>query len=112
MHRVRMLKHFGVEPLVVLDGGHLPSKEGTEIEREKCVGALRSSCTPRADPATRSRRRTEALAKGNALKAEGKTSLAREAFLKAVDVTPEMAFQLIKVRSWGSSRSRIVELTL
>lgn len=43
------------------------------------------------------RRRTEALAKGNAYLAEGKQSLAREAFVKAVDVTPEMAFQLIKV---------------
>lgn len=34
-----MLKHFGVEPLVVLDGGPLPSKEGTENEREKYAGA-------------------------------------------------------------------------
>lgn len=35
MHRVRMLKHYGVTPLIVFDGGLLPSKMGTEDEREK-----------------------------------------------------------------------------
>lgn len=46
----------------------------------------------------RRRRRTEALAKGVALLAEGQESRARDYFVKAVDVTPEMAYQLIKVR--------------
>jgi predicted negative regulator of RcsB-dependent stress response len=45
------------------------------------------------------RRRNEALTRGNALLAEGKATQARECFVKAVDVTPEMAFQLIKVRT-------------
>ncbi|SCV74311.1 BQ2448_6743 [Microbotryum intermedium] len=76
MHRVRMLKHYGVTPLIVFDGGYLPSKMGTEEERES--------------------RRSEALAKGNACLAEGKLTQAREAFVKAVDVTPAMAYQLIK----------------
>ncbi|GAA6064700.1 hypothetical protein JCM10212_000117 [Sporobolomyces blumeae] len=76
MHRVRMLKYYGVEPYVVFDGGLLPSKMGTEGDRE--------------------RRRTDALARGNAFLAEGKTSQARECFVKAVDVTPAMAYQLIK----------------
>lgn len=30
-----MLKHFGVTPVMVFDGGLLPSKMGTEDEREK-----------------------------------------------------------------------------
>ncbi|KDE08346.1 hypothetical protein MVLG_01386 [Microbotryum lychnidis-dioicae p1A1 Lamole] len=76
MHRVRMLKHYGVTPLIVFDGGYLPSKMGTEEEREN--------------------RRNEALAKANACLAEGKLTQAREAFVKAVDVTPAMAYQLIK----------------
>ncbi|GAA5849498.1 hypothetical protein JCM8547_000473 [Rhodosporidiobolus lusitaniae] len=76
MHRVRMLKYYGVTPMLVFDGGLLPSKMGTEDDRE--------------------RRRNEALAKGRAFLAEGKASQARECFVKAVDVTPEMAFQLIK----------------
>ncbi|KAL7341578.1 PIN domain-like protein [Rhodotorula toruloides] len=76
MHRVRMLKYYGVTPFLVFDGGLLPSKMGTEDEREK--------------------RRSDALVKGNAFLAEGKAGQARECFVKAVDVTPAMAFQLIK----------------
>ncbi|GAA5870805.1 hypothetical protein JCM1840_006809 [Sporobolomyces johnsonii] len=76
MHRVRMLKYYGVTPFIVFDGGLLPSKMGTEDEREK--------------------RRSDALAKGNVFLAEGKTSQARECFVKAIDVTPAMAYQLIK----------------
>ncbi|GAA5992168.1 hypothetical protein JCM5350_002559 [Sporobolomyces pararoseus] len=76
MHRVRMLKYYGVTPFIVFDGGLLPSKMGTEGDREK--------------------RRNEALAKGNALLAEGKANQARDFFVKAVDVTPAMAYQLIK----------------
>ena len=33
LHRIRMLQHYGVRPYVVFDGGHLPSKQGTERER-------------------------------------------------------------------------------
>ncbi|GAA5830275.1 hypothetical protein JCM5353_005370 [Sporobolomyces roseus] len=76
MHRVRMLKYYGVTPYIVFDGGLLPSKMGTEGDREK--------------------RRNDALAKGNAFLAEGKATQARECFVKAVDVTPAMAYQLIK----------------
>lgn len=35
MHRVRMLRTHGVEPLVVFDGGPLPAKQGTEDSRAK-----------------------------------------------------------------------------
>ena len=52
------------------------------------------------------RRRSDALAKGNAFRAEGKGAQARECYVKAVDVTPAMAYQLIKVRGEGAWRSR------
>ena len=77
MHRVRMLKHHNITPYVVFDGGPLPAKTGTE--------------------STRHHSREENRAKGLALTREGRHSEARECFVKAVDVTPEMAYQLIKV---------------
>lgn len=39
----------------------------------------------------------EALAKAKILSAEGRHSEARDYYVKAVDVTPQMAYQLIKV---------------
>ena len=77
MHRVRLLRHYGIKPHIVFDGGLLPAKKGTESERKQ--------------------KREENLARGNALAAQGKHSQAREFYLKAIDVTPQMAFQLIKV---------------
>ncbi|KAJ3502406.1 hypothetical protein NLJ89_g8902 [Agrocybe chaxingu] len=76
MHRVRLLKHHGIEPYIVFDGGPLPAKKGTETERKQ--------------------KRDENLARGNALAAQGKHSQAREYYTKCVDVTPQMAFQFIK----------------
>ena len=35
MSRVRTLKHYGINPYIVFDGGPLPAKLGTEKEREK-----------------------------------------------------------------------------
>ena len=78
MHRVRMLRHSGVEPYIVFDGGPLPAKKGTENERRQ--------------------KREESLARANMLAAQGKHSQARDHYLKCVDVTPEMAYQVIKVR--------------
>ncbi|KAF8921128.1 PIN domain-like protein [Mucidula mucida] len=76
MERVRILRHHGVEPYMVFDGGPLPAKKETEVSRKA--------------------KREEALAKGRALHAQGKQAQAREAFVKCVDVTPQMAFQCIK----------------
>ncbi|KAF8840562.1 PIN domain-like protein [Paxillus ammoniavirescens] len=76
MHRVRLLRHHKIQPYVVLDGGPLPAKKGTESERRQ--------------------RRAENLAKANALAAQGKHSQAREFYVKCVDVTPQMAYQFIK----------------
>ncbi|TVY43986.1 Exodeoxyribonuclease [Lachnellula occidentalis] len=75
MHRVRMLQHFGVIPFLIFDGDYLPSKAATELDREK--------------------RREESKRKGQELLNAGKPSQAYLEFQKAVDVTPEMARQLI-----------------
>lgn len=79
MHRVRLLRHHGIQPYLVFDGGPLPAKQGTESERKQ--------------------RREENLSRANALAAQGKHSQAREYYVKCVDVTPQMAYQLIKVRT-------------
>ncbi|KDQ09336.1 hypothetical protein BOTBODRAFT_117308 [Botryobasidium botryosum FD-172 SS1] len=76
MHRVRLLLHHGVTPYMVFDGGPLPAKKGTESERKK--------------------KRDENLARATALTAQGKHTQARDFYTKCVDVTPEMAYQLIK----------------
>jgi exonuclease-1 len=75
MHRVRMLQHFGVIPFIIFDGDYLPSKAATEADRAK--------------------RREESKRAGLELLNAGKTSQAYLEFQKAVDVTPEMARQLI-----------------
>ena len=79
MHRVRLLRHHGIKPYLVFDGGPLPAKQGTEAERRQ--------------------RREENLSRANALAAQGKQSQAREYYVKCIDVTPQMAYQLIKVRT-------------
>ncbi|KAJ7100016.1 PIN domain-like protein [Mycena belliarum] len=76
MHRVRLLRHHKIEPYVVFDGGPLPAKKGTEGDRQA--------------------KRAEHRALGKAFAAQGKTSQAREHYVKCIDVTPQMAFQLIK----------------
>ncbi|WFD23206.1 hypothetical protein MEQU1_001894 [Malassezia equina] len=82
MHRIRMLQHYGVKPYVVFDGGPLPSKAGTESERES--------------------RRAEHRQRGLALYAQKRVSEARDAFVRSIDITPQMAHELIKVlRSHG-----------
>ena len=81
MHRVRLLRHYKIEPYIVFDGGPLPAKQGTERERKQ--------------------RRDEYLARGKALASQGKHAQAREFFVKCVDVTPQMAYQLIKVQCFG-----------
>ena len=77
MRRVRLLRHFAIEPYVVFDGGPLPAKRETELERKQL--------------------REENLSRGKALFAQAKRSKAREYFVKCIDVTPQMAYQYIKV---------------
>ncbi|KAL8971883.1 MAG: hypothetical protein Q9183_000831 [Haloplaca sp. 2 TL-2023] len=75
MHRVNMLKHYGVIPYLVFDGDYLPSKAATEKDRAK--------------------RREESKKVGLELHRLGKVSQAHLELQKAIDVTPEMARQLI-----------------
>lgn len=75
--RIRMLQHFGVKPYLVFDGDKLPAKKGTEDEREQ--------------------RRSDNLRRAKELEQEKKLQQARDVYAKCVDITPEMAFQLIKV---------------
>ena len=75
MHRVRMLIHFGVIPYIVFDGDYLPSKAVTEVDRAK--------------------KREESKRKGLEFYRLNKPSQAHLELQKAVDVTPEMARQLI-----------------
>ena len=70
-----MLIHFGVIPYIVFDGDYLPSKAVTEVERAK--------------------KREESKKKGLELYRLNKPSQAHLELQKAVDVTPEMARQLI-----------------
>jgi len=71
-----MLLYFGVTPYLVFDGDNLPSKEGTESSRLK--------------------RREESKKLGNELYSRGRTAEAYQEFQKAIDVTPDMARQLIE----------------
>ncbi|KAF8586120.1 hypothetical protein K439DRAFT_1632043 [Ramaria rubella] len=77
MHRVRLLQYHKITPYIVFDGGPLPAKKGTEVERK--------------------RKRDENVAQANALAEQGHHSNARDHYVKCVDITPQMAFQLIKV---------------
>ena len=71
-----MLTHFGVEPYLVFDGDYLPSKAKTEEAREL--------------------KRAESKRKGEELLRMGKQTEAFHELQKAVDVTPELARQLIE----------------
>eukprot|EP00048_Salpingoeca_helianthica_P020639 m.7625 g.7625 ORF g.7625 m.7625 type:complete len:803 (+) comp5069_c0_seq1:158-2566(+) len=76
MKRAAMMIHHKVRPVFVFDGDYLPAKKGTEGERQQ--------------------RREENKAKGMALLRAGNRTGALECFQKCIDVTPEMAFQLIQ----------------
>ncbi|KAG8743600.1 Rad2 nuclease [Ceratobasidium sp. 414] len=76
MHRVRMMRHHGISPYVVFDGGPLPAKRGTENDREE--------------------KRAKSLARAQELEAQSRHGEAYEHYRKCVDITPQMAYQLIK----------------
>lgn len=76
MHRVRMLVHFHVTPVLVFDGAELPMKANTHAERKA--------------------RRDEALEKAEALYASGNFRKAEEMYQRACPVTFEMARNVIR----------------
>ncbi|KAI6703515.1 hypothetical protein NL676_012651 [Syzygium grande] len=77
MHRVNLLRHYGVKPVLVFDGGLLPMK----IEQEN----------------KRARSRKENLARAIEHESNGNRAAAYECYQKAVDITPSMAHELIQV---------------
>jgi exonuclease-1 len=76
MHRVKMLRHYGVIPYLVFDGDRLPSKGDTEAKRRE--------------------RRREQRALGDKFQALGNRKGAMECYQKCVDITPLMAYRLIQ----------------
>ena len=76
LKQLEQLKRHGVEPFVVLDGAALPAKKGTEVKRRQ--------------------KRERAAAEAAELLRAGPYDQAHAAYLKAVNITPEHAFQLIE----------------
>ncbi|KAJ6825795.1 putative exonuclease 1 isoform X1 [Iris pallida] len=77
MHRVNLLRHHGVKPILVFDGGLLPMKIDQEMKR--------------------SRARKENLERAMEHEAAGNSAAAFECYQKAVDISPSIALGLIKV---------------
>ncbi|KAI8855196.1 PIN domain-like protein [Chytridium lagenaria] len=76
MKNVNLLRKYGVEPYMVFDGGVLPMKACTEKDRKRHYDMLACS--------------NMELERGNKVRAT-------ELFQQCVDVTPAMAYELIKV---------------
>ncbi|XP_010249407.1 PREDICTED: exonuclease 1 isoform X1 [Nelumbo nucifera] len=77
MHRINLLRHYKITPVVVFDGGNVPCKAATEDERH--------------------RKREANLALARQKLDEGDYKAATEFFQRAVSITPLMAYQLIQV---------------
>ncbi|KAL1541746.1 exonuclease 1 isoform X1 [Salvia divinorum] len=77
MHRIGMLRHYKITPVVVFDGGSIPCKAATEDGRHR-------------------KRKTNRDLAMEKLK-EGDTDAASELFQRAVNITPQMAHQLIQI---------------
>ncbi|KAG6672967.1 hypothetical protein I3843_16G087300 [Carya illinoinensis] len=77
MHRINLLRHHKVIPVVVFDGGNIPCKAATEEERH--------------------RKRKANLDLAMAKLKQGGASAAFELFQRAVSITPTMAHQVIQV---------------
>ncbi|UNI17701.1 Rad2 nuclease [Purpureocillium takamizusanense] len=77
MHRVRMLRHFGITPYMVFDGDYLPSKAATEESR--------------------AHKRDERMKLARELLKAGKPTQATQEFQRCIDITPEMASAVIQL---------------
>eukprot|EP00041_Stephanoeca_diplocostata_P020594 m.464092 g.464092 ORF g.464092 m.464092 type:complete len:625 (+) comp21615_c0_seq2:511-2385(+) len=75
MKRVAMLHKSGVIPVMVFDGGHLPSKECTESDRQL--------------------KRKQHRDRGMAFLRSGERAAAMDCFQKCIDIVPAMAKKLI-----------------
>ncbi|KAJ3692785.1 hypothetical protein LUZ60_011880 [Juncus effusus] len=77
MNHINLLQHYNVIPVVVFDGGNIPSKSATESDRNQ-------------------RKETNLKLAKEKLK-EGNTNAAIEFFQKAIHITPSMVHQLIQI---------------
>ncbi|KHG21320.1 Exonuclease 1 [Gossypium arboreum] len=111
MHRVNLLRHHGVKPVLVFDGGLLPMKIEQENKRASlCVALLHFSGAVKVvltiilaftvetlgqiDPW---RARKENLARAVEHESCGNSAAAYECYQKAVDISPSIAHELIMV---------------
>ncbi|KAK7359162.1 hypothetical protein VNO77_01110 [Canavalia gladiata] len=77
MHRVNLLRHFGVKPILVFDGGLLPMKGEQENKRARV--------------------RKDSFARAIEHESDGNSAAAYECYQKAVDISPLVARELIQV---------------
>nr|GMD11583.1 exonuclease 1 [Ipomoea batatas] len=77
MHRVNLLRHYCVKPILVFDGGFLPMKGEQENKRARI--------------------RKESLSRAIEHESNGNQSAAYECYQKAVDISPSVAYDLIQV---------------
>ncbi|CAG0881557.1 unnamed protein product [Cyprideis torosa] len=83
MNRIEDLIKWGLKPTIVFDGRNLPSKSETELKRRE--------------------NRQKYHQKARELLVEGKSSEAKEAFQRCIDVTPAMAHAVLEAcRERGS----------
>jgi 5'-3' exonuclease len=75
-----MMRFHNIRPVLVFDGGYLPSKQTKETERRE--------------------KRNEYRQRGKRFLSEGERSRAIDAFQKCIDVTPEMALNVMQVQYW------------
>jgi exonuclease 1 len=83
MKRTTMLIDAGITPFIVFDGGDLPMKEKTKLDRK----------ARRADMMAKGKKFYDA---GNMTKAHGTSEVTQECFSSCVAVTPLMALEWIK----------------
>lgn len=112
MERVDILIRNGITPYVVFDGGPLPMKKGTEVDRRACVVAFLCFYTADCGQASdffvltecdvwyvcfrRARQKNREL--GIQFYSQRNYSEARKYFSRAADVSPYMAHRVIQVR--------------
>jgi exonuclease-1 len=77
MMKLQLLLNYGVKPIIILDGCRLEMKSHTEADRR--------------------RNRKEAREKAEEYLRQGNCMMAQRKFTEAVNITPEMAFQLITI---------------
>nr|XP_025885131.1 exonuclease 1 isoform X2 [Solanum lycopersicum] len=103
MHRVNLLRHHGVKPILVFDGGPLPMKIEQENKRgrfpyagiQSYLHILPSGNLIRSITLGRSRK--ENLSRAIEHENNGNMTAAYECYQKAVDISPSVAHDLIQV---------------